>query len=170
MTKGSCTGIYHSIYVQCWVFNSKLSPYFIMTEITLRPINMRFEWRQSMAWTAFRPSTDISPGCILSPVVICRWTSSFLIIVNRVCTISSCRIAKKNFATDFVVGYPPCPYLTFFKEFITARYRMKVVIGTHPIPQKYYDIHQKLQTWDSSHWKEIIQPALTDEKTRRAYD
>ena len=75
-----------------------------------------------------------------------------------------------HLATGFVVGYPPCPYLTFFKEFITLRYGMETIIGTHPIPQKYYIMHHKLQTWDSTHWKELIQPTLTDEKTRKAYD
>jgi len=75
-----------------------------------------------------------------------------------------------HFATGFVVGYPPCPYLTFFKEFITARYGIKIVIGTHPIPQKYYNMHNLLGTWSDPEWKEILQPTLTDEKTRLAYD
>jgi len=75
-----------------------------------------------------------------------------------------------HLATGFVVGYPPCPYLTFFKEFITARYGMKVVIGTHPIPQKYYNIHNLLGTWRDPEWKEILQPTITDEKTRLAYN
>ncbi len=75
-----------------------------------------------------------------------------------------------HLATGFVVGYPPCPYLTFFEEFIPLKFGIKTIIGTHPIPQKYYIMHHKLQTWDSTHWKELIQPTLTDEKTRKAYD
>jgi len=50
-----------------------------------------------------------------------------------------------HFATGFIVGYPPCPYLSYFRDFIETKYDMKVVMGTHPIPQKYYDIHEKLQ-------------------------
>jgi len=47
---------------------------------------------------------------------------------------------------------------------------VEVVYGTHPIPQKYYNVHTKLGTWDSPKWKEIIQPVLTSEKTRLSYD
>ncbi|HDO28015.1 MAG TPA: CGGC domain-containing protein [Bacteroidetes bacterium] len=75
-----------------------------------------------------------------------------------------------HFATGFVVGYPPCPYIDHFKKFIEEKYQMKVVIGTHPIPEKYRITHSKLGTWDSPEWEEFIQPALTDEKTRLAYD
>ena len=75
-----------------------------------------------------------------------------------------------HFATGLIVGYPPCPYITHFRDFIVARYGMKVVMGTHPIPQKYYNVHMRLKTWDSSEWREIIQPTLTNEKTRVSYD
>ena len=75
-----------------------------------------------------------------------------------------------HLATGLVVGHPPCPYITYFQDFIKARYGIKVVIGTHPIPQKYYDIHTKLGTWNSSKWKDIIQPTLANEKIRLSYD
>jgi predicted metal-binding protein len=75
-----------------------------------------------------------------------------------------------HLATGLVVGYPPCPYTTFFRDFIQTSYETSVVVGTHPIPQKYYDVHAKLKTWESPEWKEIIQPTLADEKTRLAYD
>ena len=75
-----------------------------------------------------------------------------------------------HFATGLIVGYPPCPYIAHFRDFIVARYGMKVVVGTHPIPQKYYDVHVRLKTWDSPEWTELIQPALTDESTRISYD
>lgn len=75
-----------------------------------------------------------------------------------------------HLATGFVVGYPPCPYITYFQKFIKAQYGMEVVVGTHPIPQKYYTVHKKLGTWDSSEWKEIIGPLLADEGVRLSYD
>ena len=75
-----------------------------------------------------------------------------------------------HLATGFIVGYPPCPYITFFRDFINEKYGIEVVIGTHPIPQKYYKVHTKLGTWDSPKWKEIIQPVLANEKTRLSYD
>ena len=75
-----------------------------------------------------------------------------------------------HLATGLVVGYPPCPRVTNFRDFIQAKYGLDVVIGTHPIPQNYYEMHTTLGTWNSPRWKEIIQPTLADEKTRLLYD
>jgi predicted metal-binding protein len=75
-----------------------------------------------------------------------------------------------HLATGLVVGYPPCPHITYFHDFIHTRYGLEVVYGTHPIPQKYLTMHKQLGTWDAPEWKEIIQPTLTDEATRLAYD
>ncbi len=75
-----------------------------------------------------------------------------------------------HLATGLVVGYPPCPYIIYFRDFIKAQYNLEVIIGTHPIPQKYYNTHMILKTWESPEWKEIIQPTLVDEETRLSYD
>jgi len=53
-----------------------------------------------------------------------------------------------HLATGLVVGYPPCPYIETFKTFLEQRYGVEVVIGTHPIPQTYVDMHARLGTWD----------------------
>lgn len=75
-----------------------------------------------------------------------------------------------HLATGLVVGYPPCHSINSFSNFISGRYGLEVVVGTHPIPQKYYIMHKKLKTWESTRWQHIIQPTLADEKTRLAYD
>ena len=75
-----------------------------------------------------------------------------------------------HFATGMVVGYPPCPYINYFKSFIETKYDLKVVIGTHPIPEKYLTIHNALKTWDTPEWQELIKPTMSDEKTRLAYN
>ena len=75
-----------------------------------------------------------------------------------------------HLATGMVVGYPPCPYVDYFKKFIKEKYGIEVVVGTHPIPEKYYKVHRKIGTWDSKKWKELIKPTLTDKKTRLSYD
>jgi len=75
-----------------------------------------------------------------------------------------------HFATGFVVGYPPCPYISYFKRFIEEKYGLKVVVGTHPIPEKYYLTHKELGTWDSEEWNELIKPTLTNEEIRKSYD
>lgn len=75
-----------------------------------------------------------------------------------------------HFATGFLVGYPPCPSMEHFEKFITEKYGMKVIFGTHPIPQKYYLIHQKMKTWDNLFWQRAISLTVSDEKTRLKYD
>ena len=75
-----------------------------------------------------------------------------------------------HLATGMVVGYPPCPYVKYFKDFIETRYGVKVIVGTHPIPEKYYIVHKKLKTWDSPEWKKLIKPTLTNKKIRLSFD
>ncbi len=75
-----------------------------------------------------------------------------------------------HFATGFIVGYPPCPYMDYFKNFITEKYKMKVVFGTHPIPQKYFLTHYHLNSWQREFQREAILPVLCDKETRLKYD
>lgn len=75
-----------------------------------------------------------------------------------------------HLATGFVVGYPPCPYIQYFKDYIEKKFDLKVIVGTHPIPQKYYEMHKRLGTWESPEWQQLIKPTLCDEETRKAYD
>jgi predicted metal-binding protein len=75
-----------------------------------------------------------------------------------------------HFATGLVVGYPPCPYIDYFKQFIEEKYKMKVVLGTHPIPEKYFITHKNLNTWEGDNWKKIIKPTLAEKEIRLAYD
>ncbi len=75
-----------------------------------------------------------------------------------------------HLATGLIVGYPPCPYLQYFHDYIHTRYGLEVVYGTHPIPEKYKKIHEQLGTWKETQWKEILEATLSDEQTRLAYD
>jgi predicted metal-binding protein len=75
-----------------------------------------------------------------------------------------------HLATGLVVGYPPCPHIEHFINFIEEKYDMDVVIGTHPIPQKYYVTHTALKTWDTPAWKDFIKPTLANEAIRLAYN
>ena len=75
-----------------------------------------------------------------------------------------------HLATGMLVGYPPCPYIDTFKSFLEKRYGVKVVLGTHPIPQKYLDLHTQLGTWNDPAWETRLSASLTDESTRRAYN
>jgi predicted metal-binding protein len=75
-----------------------------------------------------------------------------------------------HLATGMTVGYPPCPYTGHFKSFIENKYGLKVVIGTHPIPEKYFLTHRELKTWEADGWEEILKPTLKDKIIRLEYD
>jgi predicted metal-binding protein len=75
-----------------------------------------------------------------------------------------------HLATGFIVGYPPCPHINTFKDFLEKRYGVGVIIGTHPIPEKYFQMHTYLETWLNPTLKPLIEPTMADEATRLAYD
>lgn len=75
-----------------------------------------------------------------------------------------------HLATGMVVGYPPCPRVSYFKKFLEEKYKIPTIIGTHPIPEKYLKTHTSLNIPGSKEWLKIIAPTLTDESMRRAYD
>ncbi|RJX33241.1 MAG: CGGC domain-containing protein [Oxalobacter sp.] len=76
-----------------------------------------------------------------------------------------------HLATGLVVGYPPCPYIAQFKEFIESRYQLPVVIGTHPIPLKYRLVHDRLSHWKASGMHDLAPHLfLEDEATMTAYN
>ena len=75
-----------------------------------------------------------------------------------------------HFATGFLVGYPPCPYMDTFKNLLEKKYGVKVVLGTHPIPQKYLDMHTQLHTWDDPKWIPLLSAVMADEDLAIAYN
>ncbi len=75
-----------------------------------------------------------------------------------------------HFATGMLVGYPPCKNVDYFKRFIETKYDMKVVLGTHPIPEKYFLTHSDLGTWKSDIWGERLKSVLPEKEMRLAYD
>ena len=75
-----------------------------------------------------------------------------------------------HLATGLIVGYPPCPYIKTFYNFITSKYGLEVVYGTHPIPEKYLTMHTKLDTWNTPEWQAIIADTLGNEETQLAYN
>ncbi|HPE34254.1 MAG TPA: CGGC domain-containing protein [Bacteroidales bacterium] len=79
-------------------------------------------------------------------------------------------ITHVHFATGFLVGYPPCPYMEYFEKFIKNKFGVEVVFGTHPIPEKYFITHQALNTWNTPFLKRAISETLNDQQTRLNYD
>jgi len=68
-----------------------------------------------------------------------------------------------HLATGFVVGYPPCPYIDHFKEFIESHYDLPVVVGTHPIPLKYLKAHKQLSVWEEMNMAELAGDLMTED-------
>ena len=76
-----------------------------------------------------------------------------------------------HLATCMVVGYPPCPNIRRFKEFVEVAYGLPVVIGTHPIPEKYMETHRKLPFWQECRMQELAGSLMEEPiETRRAYN
>ena len=76
-----------------------------------------------------------------------------------------------HLATGLIVGYPPCPNIQRFKTFIETSFGLTVVIGTHPIPQKYVDAHAKLPFWRESNMDALARPLLDEpEEIKKAYN
>ncbi|MEJ2628033.1 MAG: CGGC domain-containing protein [bacterium] len=76
-----------------------------------------------------------------------------------------------HLATGLVVGYPPCPRIRDFKEFIQKEYKVDCVIGTHPIPLKYLEAHEELSFWKKMNMKKLAGHLMNEEKEiMRAYN
>jgi hypothetical protein len=69
-----------------------------------------------------------------------------------------------NLATSLVVGYPPCSYIREFKQFIKKRYGLPVVVGTHPIPLKYLEVHKKLSFWKNTNMEELAGDLMKEDR------
>jgi len=70
-----------------------------------------------------------------------------------------------HLATGLVVGYPPCPRIRHFKTFIETHYGIPVVIGSHPIPLKYMEAHEKLPFWKQSNMEAIAGDLMKEDKS-----
>jgi len=75
-----------------------------------------------------------------------------------------------HLATGLLVGYPPCPHIEYFTRFIKEKFGLPVLVGTHPIPEKYLITHEACRTWDGPEWADMLAPTMADRKTRLAYD
>ena len=70
-----------------------------------------------------------------------------------------------HLATGLVVGYPPCPRIRQFKQFIETSWEIPVVIGTHPIPLKYLEAHEKLPFWENTNMVELAGDLMREDRT-----
>ena len=57
-----------------------------------------------------------------------------------------------------------------FRAFIPEKFGLEVVVGTHPIPEKYYGTHRALGTWTPEEERTTLRCLLEDPRQRSAYD
>ncbi len=69
-----------------------------------------------------------------------------------------------HLATGMIVGYPPCPRIRQFKTFIETAYEIPVIVGTHPIPHKYFDAHSKLPFWSQAGMEKIAGSLMHEDR------
>ena len=69
-----------------------------------------------------------------------------------------------HLATGLVVGYPPCPHIRSFKAFIEKKYGLPVVVGTHPIPLKYFSMQTELPFWKDEGMRELAGELLGEDR------
>jgi predicted metal-binding protein len=69
-----------------------------------------------------------------------------------------------HLATGLIVGYPPCPRIREFKEFIENHYGSPVVLGTHPIPLKYLQAHEKLTMWNRTRMADLVPELMKEDR------
>lgn len=70
-----------------------------------------------------------------------------------------------HLATGLVVGYPPCPRIRQFKQFIETRYGLPVVVGTHPIPLKYLLVHEQLPFWKATKMEDLAGDLMNEDRS-----
>lgn len=75
-----------------------------------------------------------------------------------------------HFATGVLAGYPPCKYLDTLEKFAKEKTDLPIIIGTHPMPTNYIEMHNKLEDWNEYHKKLLKENNLMKSEETRKYD
>ena len=75
-----------------------------------------------------------------------------------------------HFATGVLAGYPPCLYLDTLIKLAEEKTGIPVVVGTHPMPTNYIEMHKKLNDWSNDHIEMLKKFDLIDDQEALKYD
>ena len=75
-----------------------------------------------------------------------------------------------HLATGVLAGYPPCKYVPTHIKFIEEQTNLPVVVGTHPMPTNYIEMHEKVGDWSTYHIELMEKYELIDTKESTKYD
>lgn len=130
-------------------------------------------YRRCAGGTPARPARQGRALAATPPTPNLSWSDSRPAMVARAGTSNTpqtrCRkMAPKSFglATGMLVGYPPCPHIADVQAAFLEKSYPVMVVGTHPIPNKYLNTHTCLGTWESPEWKPLVEAVLSDDATR----
>ena len=56
-----------------------------------------------------------------------------------------------HLATGVLAGYPPCKHLPTHIKFLEEQTGLPVIVGTHPMPTNYIEMHKKVGDWSKYH-------------------
>ena len=73
-------------------------------------------------------------------------------------------------ASCFFAGYPPCPYIENFIQYIENYVGLPVVVGSHPMPTNYIVAHQKAGDWERESFRKYLAILIDDEALSNRYD
>ena len=73
-------------------------------------------------------------------------------------------------ASCFFAGYPPCPYVDDFVQYIEHYVGLPVVLGSHPMPTNYNNAHLAAGDWERSGVMEYVEPLMADREASDHYD
>ena len=73
-------------------------------------------------------------------------------------------------ASCFLAGYPPCPYLRDFIEYIESCVGLPVVVGSHPMPTNYIEAHVAARDWERLDLGDYLQAITDDPDASLRYD
>lgn len=75
-----------------------------------------------------------------------------------------------HFATGVLAGYPPCKNLPTHVKFVEEQTELPVIVGTHPMPTNYIEMHEKVKDWSKYHRKLMEEFELLIPEETKKYD
>lgn len=73
-------------------------------------------------------------------------------------------------ASCFLAGYPPCPYIENFIQYIQDYVGLPVVVGSHPMPTNYIVAHTKAGDWRKDNLQKHLEMLVDDKAASDRYD
>lgn len=91
-------------------------------------------------------------------------------VENVVTGMKNYGVETIHFATGVLAGYPPCLYLETLVKLAEEKTCLPVIVGTHPMPTNYIQMHKKLDDWSEIHKEMLSKYNLINTEESTKYD